>query len=199
MALRPMLARSIAEPRRDPRRRSCRTVPDTPPRRADPGPQFGHAVPVLMLHAAACGARCSSVERAHDLFPRTGLDEDSNELTVDVAVFDLVTQNIERAFDGHGALVRAVARRERIEDVADRHQLRLEWDLLGAEPIRIPRTVQPLVVRSGDDRNAREALPPGNLSQESIRVRHVAPDLFELVRRERALRHAQRTDFVRRE
>ena len=80
----------------------------------------------------------------------------------------------------HGPLVRAIARGERVEDVADAHQLRLQRDLLGAQAIGVAGAVEPLVVRAGDDGHAAEALSPRDLREKTERVRDVAADLVDL-------------------
>ena len=86
----------------------------------------------------------------------------------------------ERAIDGHGLLVGAVRRRERVEDVGDRHDARLDRDVARPQVARVAAAVEVLVVRARDARHVGEALPPGDLPEEVVRVHDVALDLDAL-------------------
>ena len=98
--------------------------------------------------------------------------------------------------DRHRLLVGAIARGERVEDVGDAHHLGLERDLLGAQPIRVARAVEPLVVRAGDDGDPRNAFPQGifernlNVCVTWLRISSNSS------RRERAARHAEARPLV---
>src|SRR5262245_34499341 len=104
------------------------------------------------------------------LLPHARLAENPAQLGIDVAVLHLEPEDIERLLQWDGTLVRPVARGQRIEDVADRHHLRLEWDFLAPEAIRIPGPVQSLVVRPGDHGHSSKRLAPRNRIEKAIRV-----------------------------
>src|SRR6185436_9099610 len=92
--------------------------------------------------------------------------EEFEEFGIDFTVFDGETENVQRALQRNGLLIRAVGGGECVEDVRDRHHAGLDRDLLRGELERIAKAVESLVVAARNHGNALDLFGPRDLLQE---------------------------------
>ena len=100
-------------------------------------------------------------------------DKSMEQVGIELAGLGLPLQDLERQLGTHGALVRTVGGGQRVVDVDDRHDARLDRDRIASERARIPAAIQLLMMRERDLRHMAELARPRNPLQEPIRVRDV--------------------------
>src|SRR5262249_40563550 len=109
-----------------------------------------------------------------------GRDEKVEQLTVERAHAPLAVEDVERLLGRYGLLVWAVGRGERVVDIGDRHDLRLQRNVGGLHAERIARPVELFVMRPRNLGHAAELLAPRDALEEFPGVDDVRAHLVHL-------------------
>src|SRR2546425_6028833 len=128
-----------------------------------------------------------------------GFDEDTQQVLIELSSLRFVEEDVVRLLLRHRALVGAVARGQRVVDVADGHHARGQRDLRFLQRARVALARELLVMAVGDVRHPLQRARPGDLREEAVGVRDVRFDLAALALGERALADRQFDHLVLRE
>src|ERR1051326_3698467 len=124
------------------------------------------------------------------------VEEELEQFRIELTIFYGELQDVERALQVHGLLVRAVAGRKCVKNIGDGHHARLHRNLRRAQLVGITSSVQLLVVSARDVGDGADLSGPRNLLQEVERVHHVRLNLQSLGIIERALADGKEPHFV---
>jgi hypothetical protein len=126
------------------------------------------------------------------------IEEEFIQFRVEFMIFHGHFEDAERAVRCNRLFVGPVRGGERIENIANRHDLCLHRNFIASQFVRITRPVQLLMVRSNDSGNFADLLGPGNLKQKIEAVNHVRFNLGALIRAETPFRNGKIADLFRR-
>src|ERR1035437_496617 len=124
-------------------------------------------------------------------------EEKAVKIGVEFLLLDGHLQNIQCALGWDGLLVRPVGCGDRVKNIADGHDLRLDGDFVGLQFVRVARAVQFLVMRTDNARDLTDFLGPRNLQEKVETVNDVRFDLDALVGIKTPFRDGKEADFFR--